>query len=265
MALNIIVTAKQVIDPETPASALQINPQRKAMEPPPNVPPVVNGFDENAAEAALRIKEAVGGNITVISGGASFAMDVIKKPLAMGCDDLILLQDAVFEGLDPFGTAQLLVAAIKTLGSFDLILCGRQASDFDQAQVPLGIAEFLGLPCVTLARRVEVQDSKVVVDRLIPDGHDIVELPLPALVSISNELGQARYPTLRGIMAASRKQPTVWTLGELGMDSSSISSKAETLELFIPEQQRVCEFIEGETEEDMGRNLALRLREEKLI
>ena len=265
MERNIIVAAKQVIDPETPASAMHVNAQRKAMETPPNVPPVINGYDENAIEAALRIKETTGCSVSVISAGTSFAMDVMKKTLAMGCDELILIEDELLEGIDASGTAQVLAAAIKKIGTYDLVLCGRQASDFDQAQVPIGIAEFLDIPCATLARRVELSDESVVVDRLIPDGHDTIVIPTPAVISVSNELGQPRYPTLRGIMAASKKQPLVWNLSDLGLSSTDIDHKIETLEIFVPDQTRECEFIGGESEEEMGRNLALRLREEKLI
>ena len=106
------------------------------MEPPPNVPPVVNGFDENAVEAALRIKEAVGGTVTVVSVGPAFVMDVVKKPLSMGCDELVLLQDDAFGALDAYATVEVLLAGIRKVGEFDLVLCGRQASDYDQATVP---------------------------------------------------------------------------------------------------------------------------------
>ena len=109
---------------------------------------------------------------------------------------------------DSFFTASLLSAAIKKLGDFDLVLCGRQASDWDNAQVPLGVAELLGIPCITIAKNVQVGDGKVTVERVVPDGYEVIEGPLPSLVTVSNELGQPRYPTLRGIMAATRKKPT---------------------------------------------------------
>jgi electron transfer flavoprotein beta subunit len=265
MPVNILVTAKQVLDPETPASALVINNQLKRMETPGNVPPVVNGFDENAVEAALRIRDAVGGTVTVLSAGAGFVMDVIKKTLSMGSDELVLVVDPAMEVADAFATAQVLAAAIRKSGDFDLILCGRQASDYDQALVAMGIAEILGIPAVSMAKRVEVQNGNVVVDRVLPDGQETVELPMPALVTVTNELGQPRYPNLRGIMAASRKQPTTWSLGDLGLDAAATQAKVETLELFVPTKDLVCEYIEGDDDEDKGRNLALKLREAKLI
>ncbi|MBI2935703.1 MAG: electron transfer flavoprotein subunit beta/FixA family protein, partial [Chloroflexi bacterium] len=138
-------------------------------------------------------------------------------------------------------------------------------SDLDQAEVPLGLAELLGLSCVTLAQKVEVKDGVVLVERVLTDGHEVVQAPLPCVVTVSNELGQPRYPTLRGIMAASRKQPQTWSLADLGLSAQDLVPTVELLELFVPTTQKTCEFVKGENEEDAGRNLALKLREAKLI
>ena len=265
MAVRMIVCAKQVIDPEMPASAFRVDREAKRVIPAVGIPPVVNGFDENAVEAALRIKESVGGTIAVISLGKSFVMDVMKKPLSMGADELTLLQDNAFEDLDPFATAHALAAAIKKVGEYDLILCGRQASDWDQGHVPLGLAEVLGIPCITTAQKVDVGDGTVTVQQTLTDGYQVMEAPLPALVTVSNELGEPRYPTLRGIMAATRKTPTIWSAADLGLDASALTPKLQLLDLFIPEKVAQCEIIEGEDEADAGRKLALKLREEKLI
>ncbi|MSQ11593.1 MAG: electron transfer flavoprotein beta subunit/FixA family protein [Dehalococcoidia bacterium] len=265
MPVNIIVAAKQVIDPETPVAALKVNAQARRMEPPPNVPPVVNGFDENAVEAALRIKEALGGKITVISVGRSFVLDVIKKPLSMGCDELVLVQDEALGDLDAFATAQVLAAAIKKVGGWDLILCGRQASDLDQAQVPLGLAELLKVPCITVAQKVEVRERDVIVERVLADGTEVMTAQLPVVVTVSNELGQPRYPTLRGIMAASRKQPVKWSLADLGQDATQLAAKVEVVEISAPQRKKTCEFITGQNDGEKGWNLARRLREAKLI
>ena len=266
MAIRIGVLAKQVLDPEMPMAAFRIDGEAKKVVPPPNIPPVVNGFDENAVEAALQIKDAQEATVTVISTGTSFALDVMKKPLSMGADELVLLQDDAFENsVDSFVTAQLLAAAIRKLEGFDLIICGRQASDWDNAQVPLGVAELLGLSCVSLGKKVDVADGKVRVERIIPDGYEVVEAPLPALVTVSNELGQPRYPTLRGIMAATRKKPTVWTQADLDLDDSQASSRVTLRELFVPVSDQECEMIEGEDAADSARLLALRLREDKII
>ena len=266
MPLQIVVTAKQVIDPEMPLSAFQVDRQAKLVVTPPNTPPVVNGFDENAVEAALRIKDTQEARITVVSMGTSFSLEVMKKPLAMGVDELVLLQDHAFiNTVDSYFTASVLAAAMRKLGGFDLIISGRQASDWDNAQTPLGLAEMLGIPCITTARNVVVKESRVVVERIIPQGYEVVDCPLPALVTVSNELGQLRYPTLRGIMAASRKQPVIWNVTDLGIEVSQLSSRVELVDLFMPVSDRQCEFIQGDSDEEKGRNLALKLREAKLI
>lgn len=265
MPLNIVVCAKQVVDPETPASAFRIDPESKRVLPAAGIPPVVNGFDENAVEAALQLKESEGADVTVISVGSGFVMDVMKKPLSMGADNLILVDDPAVEELDAFATAAALAEAIRKVGEFDLILCGRQASDWDNSMVPLGVAELLGLPCVTLAQKIDVEGDGIVVQRALTDGYEVVKAPLPALVTVSNELGEPRYPTLRGIMMAGRKSPTVWSAGDLGLDEASLSPKLSLEDLYVPVSDQQCEFIEGEDEVEAGRNLALKLREARLI
>ncbi len=266
MPVSIAVLAKHVNDQEMHMAAIRIDADDKQLMPPSNIPPVVNGFDENAVEAALQIKDSQEASITVISTGTSFALDVMKKPLSMGADELVLLQDDAFENsIDSFFTAQLLAAAIRKLGGFDLIICGRQASDWDNAQVPLGVAEILGLSCVSLGKKVEIKDGKVSVERLTNDGYEVVEAPLPALVTVSNELGQPRYPTLRGIMAATRKRPTIWTSADLDADASQLEPRVTLQELFVPVRDQQCEIIEGDDAADAGRQLALKLREAKLI
>ena len=265
MPLNIVVCAKQVVDPETPASAFRIDPEAKRVLPAAGIPPVVNGFDENAVEAALQLKESVGADVTVVSVGSGFVMDVMKKPLSMGADNLILVDDPAVEELDAFATAKALAEAIRKIGEFDLVLCGRQASDWDNSMVPLGVAELLGLPCVTLAQKIDVEDDGIVVQRALTDGYEVVKAPLPAVVTVSNELGEPRYPTLRGIMMAGRKSPTVWSASELDLDEASLSPKLSLEDLYVPVSDQQCEFIEGEDEAEAGRNLALKLREARLI
>ena len=266
MPLNIVVLAKQVIDPEIPMSAFQVDRDNRRIVTPANIPPVVNGFDENAVEASLQIKDSQEASVTVLSMGTGFSMDAMKKPLAMGADELVLIQDDAFVNtVDSAVTTRMLVAALNKLGGFDLLIAGRQASDWDNAQVPLGIAELMGASCVTLGKKVEVGDGKVVVERIVPEGYEVVEAPLPAVVTVSNELGQPRYPTLRGIMAATRKQATVWSADDLGVTPSEMTPRLNLVDLFVPSTVKECDFIEGDNEEEAGRNLALKLREAKLI
>ena len=265
MTLKIVVTAKQVLDPETPMSAFGVESNKVVV--PANQAPVVNGFDEQAIEAALRLKEASGdAHVTVVSAGTNFALDVIKKPLAMGADDLVLLEDPAFDNtIDPTTTVAALAAAIRKIGDVNIVLAGRQASDWDNAQVPIGLAEALGWPVVTVAKKVDVNGDVVRVERVLPDGHEVVEADLPAVVTVSNELGTPRYPNMRGIMAARRVQPSVWTAAELGLDLPALTPAFELVGLAKPESSVETEMITGDDDEDAGRKLALRLREARVI
>jgi electron transfer flavoprotein beta subunit len=267
-AVNIIVCVKQVLDPELPPSAFKIDPEAKKAIAPRDRAPVISPFDENAVEAALRIKDAHGATITTLCLGRDLDMAVVKKPLSMGADELILLQDDAFEGSDSFATAYALATAIKKIGEFDLIFCGRQAADWDAGQVGLGIAELLGIPSVTPAQKIEIKDGKVAVERVVADGYEVVEVSPPVLITVSNELGEPRYPTMKGIMVAKKKAVTVWTAQDLGLDKSMIgasAAKSKMLKLFIPVREAKCEFVAGETAEEFGANLALKLREAKLL
>jgi len=268
MPLNMIVCCKQVLDPEAPPASFKIDPSTNKVIPPPGVPPVVNPFDEQAVEAALRIKDLQGGKITVLSMGNNLLRDVVKKPLSMGADELILLEDEAFEGGDSWSIAFALATAIKKVGEYDIIFCGRQAADWDAGQVGSGIAEILGIPGVTLAKKVEATDGKARVERVISDGYQVIEVTLPALITVSNELGEARYATLKGIMAASKKQPVVWKPADIGLDSSQLGAagrKTKLLKLFQPVKEGKCEIIGGDTPAEAGTKLAERLREAKII
>ncbi len=266
--MNMIVCCKQVIDPEAPPASFKVDASSNAVVPPSGVPPVISPFDENAMEAALKIKDAIGGKITAISLGSNLTRDVVKKPLSMGADELILLEDAAFVGGDSWSTAYALAMAIKKIGEYDIIFCGRQAADWDSGQTGSGIAEILGLPSVTLAKKVEVVDGKAKVERVIPDGYEVIEVSLPALITVSNELGEPRYPTIKGIMAAKRKEPVVWKPADIGVDTAQIGAagvRAKLVKLFQPVKEGKCEIIDGENEEDAGANLAAKLREVKVL
>jgi electron transfer flavoprotein beta subunit len=266
MPLNIIVTAKQVIDPEIPKVAFKIDATSKHVVVPSSFPPIVNGFDEHALEAALRLKDTQEAKVTVLAVGKSFSIDVMRKLLAMGADEMVLVQDSQIDNtLDSRVTAQLLAAAIHKIGAFDLVLCGRQASDWDNAQVPLLLTEALAIPCVTIARKIEVHDQMVEVERVLPEGQEVVEAHLPALVTVSNELGLPRYPTMRAIMAANRKRPTLWKLSDLGIDASQLQPGLELVDLFVPVNEQACEMIEGSDEREMARHLFRKLQEARLL
>ena len=263
--MKIIVCVKVVLDPEAPASLFQVDTDNKKVIPPKGTPPVLNPFDENALEAALRIKDSKGASITVLSMGKNIPKAIIRKCLAVGAEKLILAEDNLFEDLSGYSTACVLAAAIKKIGQYDLILCGRQASDTDAGLTGPGIAEMLGLPSITEARKIEiVDDSTVKIERSISDGYTVISSKLPLLVTVSNEIGELRSAALPAIIASQKKEVTVWTSNDLGLNSSDLK-KASIVKLFQPAHEGLCEIITGTTADDAGTNLALKLRESKII
>lgn len=267
--MNIIVCVKQIPDPETPASSFRVDEAAKKVVPAQGIAPVVNPYDPQATEAALRLKDAAGqGKVTVISLGPETARDAIKHALAMGADEGILLNDAAFDGIDNFQTAVALAKAIQKVGEFDLILMGRAAADWDMGVVPAGVGQILGVPVVTVAKAIERTGAGVKVERVLDDGFQTVETPLPAIVSISNEFGEPRYPQLRQIMLAAKKTVQVWSAADLGLSSDEVGAANRWLALdalYVPKVESNVEIIEGDSPEEKARNLAQKLRAAKLI
>lgn len=264
--VEIIVCCKQVLDPEAPAAGYKIDSNSPRIIPGPGVGYVISPFDLQAVEAALRIKDKTGAEVSVLSLGNKLLRDVAKKPLSMGADRLYLLEDEAFESLDSWNTALALSQAIKKIGAFDLVICGRQAADQDSGQVGTGIAEFLGIPCISVAKKVEVSATTITVDRGLNGGYEIVETGMPALVTVSNELGEPRLTTLRGIMAANKKQPVVLKPVDIGLDGDMLKNgKTTILELFKPVRENKCEIVGGDSPAEIGANLAVALRRAKVI
>ena len=182
--MNIVVCVKQVMDPDTPISAFIVDEAEKKVIPAQGIPPVVNGYCENAVEAALQIRDQQGeGTVTILSLGTDFVMDVMKKPLSMGADKMILIQDESASNLDASGIVNVLSAAINKISDVDLVLCGQQASDWDNAHIPMGLAENLELPCITSALNIEHTEDKLIVQSALPDGYQTFEAPLRSLIT----------------------------------------------------------------------------------
>jgi electron transfer flavoprotein beta subunit len=263
--MRIIVTAKQVPDPEAPQSSFSVDSDAKKVVVAASVPQAVSDYDTYAAEAALRIKDEVDGTtVSILSLGEDHVLDVIKRPIAMGADELFLVQDEELANGDAMAIAHTLAAAIKNMGEFDLIMCGRQSADLDQGIVGTGLAAILGIPVLTSAVGVRLKDDWIEIDRAVEDGIDTVSAQLPAVVTVSSEIGEARYATMRGIMAARKVQPTIWSKDDLTSleDSEAFTS---VVDVFAPESESNVEMIEGDDAADSGRLLAQKLREERLI
>lgn len=268
--MDAIVCVKQIPDPETPAAAFSVDEGAMKVVEAPGVSPVINPFDQQAVEAALRLREAAGGEgtISVLSLGPDSARDAIKTGLAMGADEGYQLNDAAFEGGDAWTTALALSKAIEKIGVPDVLIFGRQAADLDQGTVGSIVAELLDLPAVTVLRSVELADGTITVSRVVADGFESITTPMPAALTISNEFGDPRYPQLRQIMQAAKKQVTVWTPSDVGLEPSAVGSAGARVKmqaLFQPKNETECEFIEADTAEEKATQLAAKLREAKLI
>ncbi len=267
--MHLAVCIKYIPDPEAAFSMFSIDEQAKMVIPAAGLKHVVSPFDEQAIEAALRIREQhAGTRITVITLGNEASRNALKHGLAMGADDGVLLADAAFDDGDGYTTAVTLAAAIQKLGAVDLVLTGRQAADGDAGIVGAGIAELLGLPLLTFAMSVVVENNAVRVERVLDDGTDIVEADLPALVTVSNELGAPRAPSLRETMRAARKPVVVWKAADLGLEAAHVGAagaRSARERVFAPSKVVRCEFVEAATPEEQGARLATKLREAKVV
>jgi electron transfer flavoprotein beta subunit len=200
----------------------------------------------------------------VISMGSGISKTLMTKTLAVGADQAIILNRGTSEDTDSYATALTLAMVIRKIGEYDLILTGMQAADTNAGIVGSGIAEILGISSIIGVRKIEVNNRKVKVERIVSDGYDLMESPLPALITVAHELGDLRTTNLKDILAAQRKPITPLTDSALGTQPFPIS-RIKLIRIFIPQKESRCELISGENEEVKGSNLALRLKEASLL
>jgi electron transfer flavoprotein beta subunit len=262
--VKIAVCVKQILDPEIAPSVFKIDETTNTVVPVAGMAPVMSPFDEQAIEAALRIKDKLPTTvITLLTIGPSSAREVLKHGLSMGADEAIQLTDDALLSIDSYVTAAMLCRAVQKAGTFDLILTGRQSADLDAGIVGCGLAELLGIPAITFAKEIQTDGRSVTVERVLESGIEVVDSSLPALVTVSNELGAARKPSLRETMRAARKPITTWSFSELAGDR--IDSKIEIIHLYIPKKEKRCVFIDGSSPEDIAATLFERLHAAELI
>ncbi len=261
--MNIVVLMKQV--PEI--ALIKVDEAANKVELPQG-PGTVNPFDEYAIEEALRIKEKTGGTVSVMSVGTERADSALRACLALGVDEAYLLCDESFNGSDPQAVGRILAAGVKKLESCNLILAGKQAVDSDAAQVPAVVAALLDMPQAMFVRKFEsVDENSATVQRTTEEGYDLIELKLPAVVSVVKEINEPRLPSLKGKMAAKKKTITIWTAADLGIDTTGIgeSSFTRTTKVAPPPPRPSGEMIEGETPEEIAGKLFDKLREKKVL
>ena len=259
--MDIIVCAKQVPD----TTNIKIDPKKGTLIR-EGVPSIMNPDDKHALEAALNLKKD--GKVTVLSMGPPQAEDALREALAMGADEAILLCDIKFAGSDTWATANAIAAAIKKIGNYDLILCGRQAIDGDTAQVGPQMAEQLNLPQVTYVRKIEANGNKLTVERVLEDGYEIVEANLPALLTCVKEINAPRYPNLLGIQRAYReKKVKTWTAADVDADESKVgltSSPTNVVKSFTPQPKGSGVILEGSIS-DVSKKIIGILKEKEII
>lgn len=244
--MNIVVCIKQV--PGT--TKVKINPETGTLIR-EGVEAVVNPFDEYAIEEALRIKERVGGNVKIISMGPPQADEALKAAIALGADESYLITDRAFAGSDTWATSYTIAKGIQTLGHVDLIICGKQAIDGDTAQVGPGVAEMLGIPFVAWVRKVEeITDRFIRVERMMEDGYEVLEMPLPGLITVVKEINVPRLASLKGKMRAKKTSATIINAAALKADPQRIGlpgSPTQVLRSFVPQRKSSGEKLSGDT------------------
>ena len=253
--MNIIVCVKPVLEPDLPPIKFNISEKTNSVVAPEGIPPVINPYDALAVEAALRLKEKKGGKIIAVCIGEKSGEDVLRKAMAMGADEAMIIAPESLKEYDGFTKAALLAQAIKKIGAYDLVLCGRQSADWDLGITGSILAEYLDIPVVTRAKAIEAADSGLTVERVSANGNETYSLEMPALVSLSSEMGQARIPSGWGIVAAARKPITKWSHSDLG-GSDKAADRNPLLKLSVSSNERTCEFVKGESVAEAAAKLA---------
>jgi electron transfer flavoprotein beta subunit len=243
--VKIIVCIKQVPD----TTNVRINPETNTLVR-EGVQSIVNPFDAYALEEGVRIKEKLGGTVTAISMGPPQAVEALRETIALGADDALLISDRAFAGADTLATAYTLACAIRKLGGADVVLMGRQAIDGDTGQVGPGVAENLGIPHVTDIRKIEeIADGKITVERLLEDGYARLRAPLPVVLTVVKEINEPRLPSLKGKLAAKKKEIQVLKAEDVGADPERIGltgSPTQVMKIFTPPKPSGGKKLTGE-------------------
>ena len=248
--MQAIVCIKQV--PEIPNVGIDPRTNTLIRE---GIPSIINPFDMYAIEEALLMKDKFGGKVSVITMGPPQAVEALREALAMGADEAFLLSDKGFAGSDTWATSYALSKAVEKIGEYDVIFCGKQAIDGDTAQVGPGVARRLGIPQLTYVckiREIDLAAKRIVVERLLEAGKEVVESRLPALVTVVKDINQPRFRTLIGIRKATQAQIPVLKPADINCEDAKIGllgSATEVVKIFTPEPRKGGQVLEGEPEE----------------
>lgn len=245
--MNIIVCLKQVLDPEIPSRDFKVHANKREAER-GSAALVTSIFCANALETALQFRDAHGGKITALTLGPASAEEVLRKAIALKADEAVHVLTSGPAHLDPMTVASGLSAAIKKLGGADLVLLGRESADWGAGQTGGLVAEMLGLPCLAFVDRIQAEGDELRITRQTETGRDVFKSRPPIVLTITNDdHNLPRVPKTKDVMLSARKPITKWTMEELGVSTQSYS---EVVELFVPEKNAECEFIQGDTIDD---------------
>lgn len=260
--MHIVACIKQVPDTKN----VRIDPDTHTLVR-QGVESIINPFDMFAVEAALKIKDACGARVTVLTMGPPQAAEALRDTLSMGVDDAILLSDRAFAGSDTWATSTTLSAAIRKIGDVDLVLCGKQAVDGDTAQVGPEAATLLDIPYATFVKRIDLLEAGYLkVTRQTDEGVEIWKLPTPALVTVIKEIGEPRLPSLRHKMRAKKAEIPVWGAADIGLDPNAIGlcgSFTQVVRVFSPPRRGNRMQLKG-TPEEQAEQLYQYLKEAKV-
>ena len=258
--MKILVLIKQVPD----TTDVKIDPETNTLKS-EGVEAIINTFDMYAIEEALRLKERLGeGEVIAVTMGPPQAEQALREAISMGCDLGILLSDRKFAGSDTWATSYALSQAVKKIGDYKVVLCGKQASDGDTAQVGPGVSPPLDIPQVTYVKKIEkIDSSSATVERMTEEGYDVVETPLPAVFTVVKEINEPRLPSLKGKMKAKKAEITVWSADDISCDEEKIGldgSPTRVVKIFTPPPREGGKVLSGEPNE-VSKELAKLLKE----
>ncbi len=247
--MNIVVCLKQVPGTTEVEIDLETNTLVRA-----GIKNITNPFDTYALEEGIRLKERYGGRVTALSMGPPQAEEMLREALSTGADEAVLLSDRAFAGADTLATSYTLAQAVNKLGQFDLIICGRQTLDGDTGQVGPELAEVLRLPFVAYVSRIEEINRKMRVQRMVEEGHEMIEFSLPAVITVVKEINIPRLPSLRGLAKAKSAAIPIWTAEKLGIDTGKTGlsgSATRVVNVFSPQRASMVEMLRGELEDQL--------------
>ncbi len=232
-----------------------------------DAPLVINPWDEYAVEAALQLAEENSGEVTAISLGSESAKEALKHALAMGCHEALLISDPAFESIDAAATAQIFAAVIQKIGDVDLAVFGKQAIDSDTGLTAPMTGRVLSWPSITLVAAITHFDAdakKMKLERSMGEGRQLLEVDLPALVSIAKDYSEPRYPSFMGIRKASKAEIPAWSLSDLGIEAPAVLVQWPEM-VSPPASDSKSEMIEGDSPQDIAEKLADKIIEEGVL